>query len=60
MAGMFEIAEDKVGKFRYGPKGGNSEIVAASEADESRASAQKGIASVQKYVPGATIIGLTE
>jgi uncharacterized protein len=60
MAGKFEITKDKAGKFRFRLKAANGEIIATSEAYESKAGAQNGIASVQKNAPGATVVDLTE
>ena len=55
MAGKFELYTDKAGKFRFRLKAGNGEIIATGEAYETKASAKKGIESVQKNAPGATI-----
>jgi uncharacterized protein YegP (UPF0339 family) len=60
MAGKFEITKDKAGKFRFRLKAANGEIIATSEAYESKAGAQNGIALVQKNAPGATVVDLTE
>ena len=55
MAGKFELYTDKAGKFRFRLKAGNGEIIATGEAYETKASAKKGIESVQKNAVGATI-----
>jgi len=60
MAGKFEILKDKAGKYRFHLKAGNGEIIAASQAYDTKASAQNGIESVQKNAPGATVVDLTE
>lgn len=60
MAGKFEIYKDKAGKFRFRLKAGNGEIIASSEAYESKAAAKNGIASVQKNAPDATVVDQTE
>jgi uncharacterized protein YegP (UPF0339 family) len=60
MAGKFEITKDKAGKFRFRLKAANGEIIATSEAYESKASAKNGIESVQKNAPGASIVDLSE
>lgn len=60
MAGKFEITKDKAGKFRFRLKAANGEIIATSEAYESKASAKNGIESVQKNAPGASVVDLTE
>jgi uncharacterized protein YegP (UPF0339 family) len=60
VAGKFEIYKDKAGKFRFRLKAGNGEIIASSEAYESKAAAKNGIASVQKNAPDATVVDQTE
>jgi uncharacterized protein YegP (UPF0339 family) len=60
MAGKFEIIKDKAGKYRFHLKAANGEIIASSEAYETKASAENGIESVQKNAPGATVVDLTE
>jgi uncharacterized protein len=60
MAGKFEITKDKAGKFRFRLEAANGEIIATSEAYESKVSAKKGIESVQKNAPGASVVDLTE
>jgi uncharacterized protein YegP (UPF0339 family) len=51
MAGKFELYKDKGGEFRFRLKAGNGEIILASEGYKQRASAENGIASVQKNAP---------
>jgi uncharacterized protein YegP (UPF0339 family) len=60
MAGKFEILKDKAGKYRFHLKAANGEIIAASQAYDTKASAENGIESVQKNAPDATIVDLTE
>lgn len=60
MAGKFEIYTDKGGKYRFRLKAGNGEIIASSEAYESKASAQNGVKSVRTNAPGASVVDLTE
>lgn len=60
MAGKFEIIKDKAGKYRFHLKAANGEIIAASQAYETIASAKNGIESVQKNAPDATVVDLTE
>jgi uncharacterized protein YegP (UPF0339 family) len=60
MAAKFEITKDKAGKFRFRLKAANGEIIATSEAYESKASAKNGIESVQKNAAGAAVVDLTE
>jgi len=55
MAGKFELYSDKGGKFRFRLKAGNGEIIAVSEAYESKASAKNGIESVRKNALDATV-----
>ena len=47
MAGKFELYNDAKGKFRF-HQASNGEIIAVGEAYESKASAKKGMKSVQK------------
>ncbi|MGX9351483.1 YegP family protein [Shimia sp. W99] len=51
MAGKFELYTDKAGEFRFRLKAGNGEIILASEGYKQKASAENGIASVQKNAP---------
>lgn len=55
MAGKFELYKDKGGKFRFRLKAGNGQIIAVSEAYESKASAVNGINSVKKNAAAAKI-----
>ncbi len=55
MAGKFELYSDKAGKFRFRLKAGNGEIIAVSEAYETRASAANGIESVRKNAADAAL-----
>jgi hypothetical protein len=59
MAGKFELYKDAGGKFRFRLKAGNGEIIASSEAYNSKASAQNGIESVKTNAPTAQIQDLT-
>ena len=59
VAGKFELYKDAKGKFRFRLKAGNGEIIAVSEAYETKAAAQNGISSVQKNAPDATVADLT-
>ncbi|HEX6569246.1 MAG TPA: YegP family protein [Acidimicrobiales bacterium] len=56
MAGKFELYTDKAGKFRFRLKAGNGEVIAVSEAYESKASAKNGIESVRKNAPDAALV----
>jgi uncharacterized protein YegP (UPF0339 family) len=55
MAGKFELFKDAGGKFRFRLKAGNGEIIATSEAYNSKSSAQNGIESVKTNAPGASV-----
>jgi uncharacterized protein YegP (UPF0339 family)/menaquinone-dependent protoporphyrinogen IX oxidase len=59
-SGIFEILCDASGKFRFHLKAANGEIIAASQAYESRESAMNGIASIQRNAPLAKIVDLTK
>ena len=48
MAGKFEITKDKAGKFRFRLKARNGEIIATSEAYESKVSARNDIAPCRR------------
>ena len=55
MAGKFEVYTDKSGKYRFRLKAGNGEIIASSEAYESKAGCMNGIESVKKNAPDAKV-----
>lgn len=52
----FELYQDKAGKYRFRLKAANNEVIATSEAYESKASAKNGIKSVQRNAPKAEVI----
>ena len=56
----FEMYTDAAGKYRFRLKAGNSEVIAVSEAYESKSGCQNGIESVKKNAPTAKIEDLTE
>lgn len=60
MAAKFEIMKDHAGKFRFHLKAANGEIIAASQAYETKESAEKGIESVKENASGAKVEDLTE
>jgi uncharacterized protein YegP (UPF0339 family) len=60
MTAKFEISKDKAGKFRWYLKAANGEIIVASQAYDTRASAEKGIESVKTNASGAKVVDLTE
>jgi uncharacterized protein len=59
MAGRFELYKDAARRFRFRLKAANGEIIASSEAYNSRASAQNGIESVKTNAPTASVEDLT-
>lgn len=59
MAGKFELYKDKGGKFRFRLKAGNGQVVAASEAYNTKKSAENGIASIKKNAAGAPVVDQT-
>ena len=58
MAGKFELYTDKAGKYRFRSKAGNGEVIASSEAYESKARAKGGIDSVRSNAPVAALVEL--
>jgi uncharacterized protein YegP (UPF0339 family) len=56
MAAKFEIFTDQKKQYRFHLKASNGEIIAASEAYETKAACLKGIKSIQKNAPTAAII----
>jgi uncharacterized protein YegP (UPF0339 family) len=56
MAGKFELFTDKGGKFRFNLKASNGQVIASSEAYESKSAALNGIESVRKNAPDATVV----
>ena len=57
---QFEIYTDKAGKFRFRLRTPNGEVIAVSEAYESKGGCKNGIASVKENAPKAIIQDLTE
>lgn len=55
MASKFELYQDTQDKYRFRLKAGNGEIIAVSEAYNTRASALNGIESVRSNAPSATL-----
>jgi uncharacterized protein YegP (UPF0339 family) len=55
----FEIYTDSAGKFRFRLVAPNNEIIAASEAYETKASCENGVQSVKTNAPKANIVDLT-
>jgi uncharacterized protein YegP (UPF0339 family) len=56
MAGKFEWYTDKKGKFRFRLKAANGQIIAQSEAYETKDSCMNGIESVKYNAPGAPTV----
>lgn len=56
MAGKLELYTDKGGKFRFNLKAGNGQVIASSEAYESKAAALNGIESIRKNAPDAPVV----
>jgi uncharacterized protein YegP (UPF0339 family) len=56
MPGKFEIMKDKAGKFRFNLVAANGEIIASSEAYETRDACKNGIQSVKTNAPTAEIV----
>lgn len=55
MAGKYELYTDAGGKYRFRLKAANGQIIASSEAYESKTSAQHGIASVKANADSETV-----
>ncbi len=55
MPGKFVIKKGSTGKFRFNLVSTNGQVVATSEAYETKASAQAGIRSVKKLAPDAVV-----
>jgi uncharacterized protein YegP (UPF0339 family) len=56
MPGKFEITKDKTGKFKFNLIAPNGEIIAASEAYESKEACKNGIQSVKTNAPSAETV----
>ena len=56
MAAKFEWYADKAGKFRFRLKAGNGEVIAVSEAYNTKDSCLNGIESVKKNAPAADVV----
>ena len=55
MAGKFVVKKGSTGKFHFNLVAGNGQVIATSEAYESKSAALNGIESVQKNAPDAKI-----
>jgi hypothetical protein len=58
--GKFEVWTDKAGKFRFRLKAANGEVIATSEAYNSKTSCMNGVQSVIKNAPNAKIVEIKE
>ena len=56
----FEIYKDAAGKFRWRLKAPNGEIIASSEAYESKDSCKNGVNSVKTNAPKAEIVDMAQ
>ena len=52
----FELYADKAGEFRFRLKAANGEIIGKSEGYKAKASAKKGIASIGRNAPEASVV----
>ena len=52
----YELYQDKAGEFRFRLKAGNGQNIGKSEGYKAKASAKKGIASIGKNAPDASVI----
>ena len=59
MPGKFVVKKGPTGKFRFSLVSTNGQIVASSQAYETKRAAMSGVASVQKLAAGATIVDTT-
>jgi hypothetical protein len=55
MAGKFVLKKGSSGKFHFNLVAGNGQVIATSEAYESKAAAANGIESVKNNAPGAEV-----
>jgi len=59
MPGKFVVKKGPTGKFRFSLLATNGQVVASSEAYETKRAAMAGVASVQRLAAGATIVDTT-
>ena len=60
MAAKFVLKKGSTGKFRFNLVASNGQVIATSEAYESKASAIKGVESVKRNAPNAEIDDQTD
>jgi len=56
MAGRFDLFQDKAGKYRFNLKAANGQVIATSQAYESKSAGLNGIDSVRRHAPDAVIV----
>lgn len=59
MPGKFVVKKGPTGKFRFSLLSTNGQVVAQSQAYETKRAALSGVASVQKLAAGATVVDTT-
>jgi uncharacterized protein YegP (UPF0339 family) len=59
MPGKFVVKKGPTGKFRFSLVSTNGQVVASSQAYETKRAAMAGVASVQKLAAGATVVDTT-
>lgn len=59
MPGKFVVKKGPTGKFRFSLLSTNGQVVAASEAYETKRAAMNGVASVRKLAADATLVDTT-
>jgi uncharacterized protein YegP (UPF0339 family) len=59
MPGKFVVKKGPTGKFRFNLLSTNGQVIASSEAYETKRAALNGVASVQKLAAGATVVDTT-
>jgi uncharacterized protein YegP (UPF0339 family) len=59
MPGKFVVKKGPTGKFRFSLLSTNGQVVASSEAYETKRAALSGVASVQKLAAGAKVVDTT-
>ena len=60
MAGKFAVKKGPTGKFRFNLVASNGQVIATSEAYETKRAALAGIESVRKQAPGAVVDDTTK
>ena len=55
----FQVYRDEAGKYRFRLRADNNEIVASSEAYESKAAAEQGVTVIKRIAPTADVEDMT-